>query len=272
MPILALNHAERESLKRLYFEAEALGREYSEARKEIMAAIRCLKAVNSNAIEDASIDPVFLQILLHDAGIEDKGKVSPAYETAYRVVKGQEAMLLDLERRALEREPLSISMLLDMHRRVFGTAWLEGAGTFRLSDVSISGMRHQPPPAPHVQQLLYQRFTAINEQMTAIHSVTPETFDRILQLSAETHYLVAGVHPFEDGNGRMARALGDYVILYFGMYYDVIMSDYRDNYLDALEECNFADTTPLYRFIEYSYLETLERISTFFRLTRAGVA
>ena len=44
---------------------------------------------------------------------------------------------------------------------------------------------------------------------------------------------------------------------------------YRSNYLDALEECSFTDATPLYWFLEFSYLETLERVSTFYEMARA---
>jgi len=272
MPILILNFAERQKLKELYFEADALGREYPEARQEIMTAIRCLKAVHSNAIEDRSIDRVFLQILLHDAGIADKSRISPEYEHAYRTLKGQQAMLERLETLAEAREPLSISLLSEMHKRMFQGAWVEGAGGFRTAPISISRMRHDPPPAAEMEGLLHQRFTAINEEMERIEALTPDTFDRILQLSAEAHYVVAGVHPFEDGNGRIARALGDYVLLRFQMYYDVIMTEYRSNYLDSLEECDFTDSMPLYRFLEFSYLETLERISTFYKLARRGPA
>jgi len=270
MPILVLNRTERDRLKELFFRTQALGREFPEARREVMTAVRCLKAVHSNAIEDRSIDRVFLQILLHDAGIRDRLRISPAYEQAYRVLKGQQDMLLDLERRAHEREPLSISLILDMHRRMFRDSWVQGAGQFRDTDVSITGMRHAPPPAREVQQLLHQRFAGINEDIEAIGTVTPQTFDRIMLLCAEVHYTVAGVHPFEDGNGRLARALGDYVLLLFEMYYDVIMTEYRSNYLDALEECNLTHYTPLHRFLEFSYLETLERISTFFNLPLAA--
>jgi len=269
MPILALNHTERQRLKELYFQADALGRKYPLARQEIMTAIRCLKAIHSNAIEDKSIDRVFLQILLHDAGIKDRRRIAPAYEQAYRVLKGQQSMLEDLERRAHMSEPLSISLLLEMHRQVFGDAWVEGAGQFRRSDVAISGMHHDPPPASKVQGLLHQKFAGINAEIETMGSVTRETFDRVLQLSAEAHYMVAGVHPFDDGNGRMARALGDYVLLRCDMYYDVIMTDYRNNYLDSLEECSFSNYMPLYRFLEFSYLETLERISTFYKLPQS---
>jgi Fic family protein len=269
MPILALSHSERQKLEELYFQAEVLGRAYPLARQEIMTALRCLKGIHSNAIEDKSIDRVFLQILLHDAGIEDKGRISPAYEHARLILQGQEIMLRDLERHAAAREPLSISLLSEMHRTVFGGVRSYGAGTFRDSTVKISGMRHDPPPVSDMQELLHQRFASINDAMSKIEAVTPETFDRVLGLSAEAHYVVAGVHPFEDGNGRMARALGDYVLLCFGMYYDVIMTDYRDSYLDSLDDCTFTDCSPLHRFLEFSYLETLQRVSTFYRLARS---
>jgi Fic family protein len=261
------NNAEHQRLRDLYFQAHALGLEHPYARWEIMTALRCLKAIHSNAIEDRSIDRIFLQVLLHDAGIEDRLKISSRYEHAYRVIKGQQSMLDDIERRALKQEPLSLSLLLGMHRRLFGRAWPEGAGQFRQSDVSISGVRHDPPSASHVQGLLHQRFAGINEELDKIKAITPDTFKRVLQLSADTHYLVAAVHPFEDGNGRIARAVGDYVFLRFGMYYDVIMTDYRSDYLDSLEECNLTDSDPLFRFLEFSYLETLERVTTFYKLT-----
>jgi Fic family protein len=268
VPILALNYAERQRLRELYFEAHALGLQYPYARQEIMTAIRCLKAIHSNAIEDRSIDRVFLQILLHDAGIDDKKLISKEYEHAYRVLKGQQAMLEALENRAEAREPLSISLLQEMHRQMFHDSWVDGTGNLRSTNVSILRMRHDPPHPKDIQGLLHQKCQSINVSMDAIEAVTPETFDAILRLSAEAHYMVAGVHPFEDGNGRIARAVGDYVLLRFHMYYDVIMTEYRNNYLDSLEECTFTDTSPLYRFLEFSYLETLERISTFFRLAR----
>ena len=44
------------------------------------------------------------------------------------------------------------------------------------------------------------------------------------------------------------------------------MTDYRDYYLDSLEESSLLDSKPLTNFLEYSYLETLERISGFFKI------
>ena len=55
-------------------------------------------------------------------------------------------------------------------------------------------------------------------------------------------------------------------MLVHGFYYDVIMTDYKDHYLDSLEECNISHARPLSGFLEFSYQETLERIAGFFRI------
>lgn len=157
-------------------------------------------------------------------------------------------------------------MLLDMHRSMFEKSWPETAGRFRQGDVRISEMAHRPPHHSKVQEQLFQSLQFINDRLFGIETVTPDNFFEVLQLSAEVHYLVAHVHPFEDGNGRVARAAGDYAMLAHGFYYDVIMQDYRSNYLDAMSESSMMDTTPLRHFIEYSYLETLRRIEGFFEM------
>jgi Fic family protein len=153
-----------------------------------------------------------------------------------------------------------------MHRKMFSESTPETAGRFRTHDVRITDMAHRPCHHSRIEQLLYQKFTDINARLYAIDSITPQNFFEVLQLSSEAHYLVAAVHPFGDGNGRVARALGDYVMLTHGYYYDVIMTDYRNVYLDALSACSFGNTKPMLSFLEFSYLETLRRISGFFQL------
>jgi Fic family protein len=249
-----------------YGAGRELGVRYPLAREEAMTALRCLKAIHSNVIEDKRVDRIFLQVLLHNAGIADKSQVSDEYEKASIELKGQESMLRWLESEASRRTELSISMLLDMHRLTFEDSWPDGTGQLRQSEVKIRLMDHMPPHESRVAELLQQQFAAINERLFAHQSVSADNFFEILEISAQAHYLVAHVHPFDDGNGRIARALGDYVMLVHGFYYDVIMTDYKDHYLDSLEECTLLDSRPLSRFLEFSYQETLERISGFFRI------
>jgi len=243
-----------------------LGEQHPVPREEVMTALRCLKAVHSNSIEDKRVDRIFLQVMLHNAGIPDKSRISIEYLKAAQELQGQEKMLRWLESLASDRVEFSLSMLLEMHRMVFEESWPEAAGRFRQTEVSIRSMSHQPPHFSQVPELLHQHLGTINERLFASEMPEEGHLLEILQLSSQVHYLLAHVHPFIDGNGRIARAVGDYVMLANNLYYDVIMTDYRDAYLDALEECDMVNTVPLSHFLEYSYLETLERISGFFQI------
>jgi len=265
-----LTSKERAELVDIFFQLKAMGEHYPTARIEAMTALRCLKAVHSNAIEDKRVDRIFLQVLLHNAGVKDKSLISHHYLNASNELRGQEKMLRWLEEKAAEKEEFSISFLLEMHKTVFKDSMQGASGRFRQDEVRIKGMAHRPPHHSMVAQSLHQQFKSINQRLLGIEQVTRANFFDVLQVSAEVHYLIASVHPFEDGNGRIARAAGDYAMLIHGFFYDVIMTDYRDIYLDSLEECTIIDVTPLVRFLEYSYLETLKRISGFFQLANVG--
>lgn len=266
MPYPVLNNREQQALAELYFQLRHKGDACPTAQREAITALRCLKAVHSNAIEDKRVDRIFLQLLLHDAGVEDKEKISTVYAHAASELRGQEKMLRWLESQAIAGSDLTISFLQKMHHFVFEASWPSSAGHFRADEVEISGSHHRPPHHSQIDGLLHQHFETINELLRAIGTASPDTFFEILDLSARAHYLVAHVHPFLDGNGRIARAAGDYVMLRHGLYYDVIMTDYKDMYLAALDECTLVDCTPLTKFLEYSYYETLQRISGFFKL------
>ncbi|MCF6237755.1 MAG: Fic family protein [Candidatus Marinimicrobia bacterium] len=270
MTLVILTQTEQKHLFEMFKHLTRLGEQYPLAREEAMTALRCLKAIHSNAIEDKRVDRIFLQVLLHGAGIAEKSHISIEYQKASVELKGQDYMLKWLESEALQNTELSISMLLEMHRMMFEDSWAEGAGQFRQSDVKINLMSHKPPHFSQIAQLLHQQFTAINESLFSPRPDSEHNFSETLNLSARAHYLVANVHPFDDGNGRIARALGDYIMLVRGFYYDVIMTEYKDHYLDSLEECSLLDATPLSNFLKYSYLETLQRILGFFELVSKG--
>lgn len=266
MGYIVLTERERDELVELFLRLRSLSEKFPLAKAEAMTALRCLKAVHSNAIEDKSVDRIFLQVLLHGAGIENKSEISKHYKNAASELKGQDNLLRWLESKANEPPALSITMLQEMHQMMFEHSMPDMAGKFRQDEVRIKGMKHRPPHYSKVSEALFQHLEGINESLKEIDIGSRDLLLKVLDQSARIHYLVAHVHPFEDGNGRVARAAGDYVMLVHGFYYDVIMTDYRNIYLDSLESSTLADTSPLHNFLEYSYLETLRRISGFFDL------
>ncbi len=69
-----------------------------------------------------------------------------------------------------------------------------------------------------------------------------------LFLASLLHYRFVRIHPFDDGNGRVARLLMNYVLLKNGLPPVVIKSAEKANYLRAL---NAADTGDMDTFVKY---------------------
>ena len=64
-------------------------------------------------------------------------------------------------------------------------------------------------------------------------------------LSAWLHHRFTQIHPFQDGNGRVARSLASLVFLKKGLFPLVIRDSDRIQYIDALEKADANDLVPL---------------------------
>jgi hypothetical protein len=66
-------------------------------------------------------------------------------------------------------------------------------------------------------------------------------------------FLIAEVHPFTDGNGRVARVLMNAELTAAGLQRIVIPLPYRRDYLQSLRALSRgADTRPLIRVLDYA--------------------
>lgn len=62
------------------------------------------------------------------------------------------------------------------------------------------------------------------------------------------HHRFTQIHPFQDGNGRVARALATLVLIKAERFPLVVRSDKKSKYLDALESADTGDLRPLIDF------------------------
>jgi len=63
--------------------------------------------------------------------------------------------------------------------------------------------------------------------------------------AAWLHHRFTQIHPFQDGNGRVARALATLIFLRAGWLPLVVTNDHRESYIDALEAADHGDLEPL---------------------------
>jgi fido (protein-threonine AMPylation protein) len=84
--------------------------------------------------------------------------------------------------------------------------------------------------------------------MESLLAIFEQTWDaHPVVRSAWLHHRFVCVHPFQDGNGRVARALTLLVLLRNHYAPLVVDRNQRADYLDALDEANEGDLRPLVR-------------------------
>ena len=66
-----------------------------------------------------------------------------------------------------------------------------------------------------------------------------------LLLAAWLHHRFEQIHPFQDGNGRVGRAILTWHLVKNGFFPIVVSRDDRTEYIDALEQADASDLTPL---------------------------
>ncbi|MEA5459736.1 Fic family protein [Arcicella sp. LKC2W] len=67
-------------------------------------------------------------------------------------------------------------------------------------------------------------------------------------LATEFHYRFIRIHPFDDGNGRTARLIMNFILMRFGYPPVIIRTDDKENYFNVLR---LADAGNLQPFVEY---------------------
>lgn len=79
-------------------------------------------------------------------------------------------------------------------------------------------------------------------------------------LAAEFHYRFIRIHPFDDGNGRVARILMNFILMQFGYPPAIIKTDDKINYFSALQQADSGSIEPFIDYIAKNLVRSLEII------------
>ncbi len=77
-------------------------------------------------------------------------------------------------------------------------------------------------------------------------------------LAINFHYRFVKIHPFDDGNGRTARILMNFILMRFGFPPVVIKSEDREEYLSALQQADAELFIPFIEFVTRQLIHSLE--------------
>jgi Fic family protein len=185
---------------------------------------------NSNAIEGNTLSLKETALILNE-GLTISGK--PLREH-FEAVNHREA-ILKLEEFIRNKHPLNESAVLGLHKIILKGISDEDAGFYRRHSVRILGANHIPPNALKVPALMKNCLAWYKKSQTKLHPV---------QLSALLHHKLVYIHPFIDGNGRLARLLMNLVLMRHGYPPVVILKVDRRKYYRLLQQAdheNFED-------------------------------
>lgn len=89
----------------------------------------------------------------------------------------------------------------------------------------------------------------IPEEMEKLVQMIAHSSYQPVELAARVHYGFVAIHPFDDGNGRMARLLMNMILLKNGFPPVVVQQENREEYDVFLQQADKGDLSPFIQFI-----------------------
>lgn len=206
---------------------------------------------SSNALEGNSLTESETRIVLED-GLTVSGK--PLHDI-YEAVGHAKAydQLYEISR----SEPLALADILTLHRLFYQQINPDAAGTIRTGQVFLSGSRYKLPLPGTLPQLLDEFIIWFNAAEKTLHPI---------EFAALAHQKFVFIHPFVDGNGRVARLLMNLALLRTGYEIAIIPPLLRSEYIAALEKAHRNPQT-FCSFIAQRVIETQKDLLRLFGIS-----
>lgn len=153
-------------------------------------------------------------------------------------------------------EPIREADIRQLHHLVLKGINDENAGKYRIQSVQISGSDYSPPP-PESLSASMEEFGNWLKESSLREEGKYGSLHGLLN-AAVAHTWLVQIHPFIDGNGRVARLLMNLILMRFGYPIAIITKEDRLRYYDALETSQSSNLTPYLGLLSESLHESLE--------------
>ena len=193
----------------------------NETLKSLRDYYRVGLTYTSNALEGNSLTESETKVVIED-GLTIGGKpLKDIYEATGH------AKAYDFLYEISRDRPVSESDILELHRLFYSQIDAGNAGVWRKVRVFISGSRRALPPPEQVPPLMEEFVNWMAEKEGKLHPI---------EFAALVHQKFVYIHPFVDGNGRMARLLMNLALMRAGWTIAIITPICRAEYIAALDK------------------------------------
>ncbi|MCB9357380.1 MAG: Fic family protein [Calditrichaeota bacterium] len=243
----------------------------SESLREFNARLAREWSIETGIIERLySIDRGTTQLLIErgiDAALIPYGATDKPPTEIVKILKTHEDVLQGLFDFVKEDRLLTVAYIRELHQAITrDQEWVDGQDQFgnpvrtKLikgdwkqhpnNPKQSNGTVHEYCPPEHVQSEM-ERLIELHHEHAA-RGVSPEI------QAAWLHHRFTQIHPFQDGNGRVARILASMILIKAGGLPFSVKREDRDKYLDALEAADGGELLPFVKQI--SELQTVELV------------
>ena len=199
---------------------------------------------SSNALEGNTLTISETKVLLED-GLTVGGK--PLKDTFEALGHAQ---AYDFMFTLLGSRQITETDALTMHKMFYTGINAEEAGRYRDRPVFITGSKHKVCDVGLIGQEIAKLFQWITEERSKYHPV---------EFAAQLHKRFVFIHPFSDGNGRIARLLMNTALIQDGYMLAVIPPVLRQEYISLLERAHKYNR-PFIDFVAERVLESEKEI------------
>jgi Fic family protein len=178
---------------------------------------------SSNALEGNTLTESETKVVIED-GLTVSGKPLRDHLEAEGHARAYEWMYTLVNKNVIVEEDI-----LKLHRLFYIKIDEENAGIYRKNKVFISGSKYTLPGPEKIPGLMNSFFDDITNIRKTEHPVIA---------AAKAHLKFVFIHPFIDGNGRVARLLMNLVLLQQGYIISLIPPVLRLDYISSIESAH----------------------------------
>ena len=221
--------------------------------KQIQEYYKIGLTYSSNALEGNTLDLAETKVVIED-GLTINGKpMKDHLETLGHASAFNE--LLELAK----SNTINEENIKNLHKIFYAKIDSDNAGNYRQKPVIVTGADVDFPLPKELNDKMQEFISKLPQLKQDLHAV---------EYAAMVHALFVNLHPFIDGNGRVARLIMNLVLLQGGYNITIIPPVVRADYIRALQDSNHNNYQPFINFIsemvleaQKEYLRIIERLS-----------